>query len=41
MLKLGGIRNLKIVDSAALRKVVTSERAWVETSSTVRRGRQN
>ena len=34
-------RDLKILDAAALTKVVTSERAWVETTSTVLRSHQN
>ena len=35
------IRGLQILDAAALRKAVTSERAWVETATTLLRGRQN
>ena len=36
---LPAIRDLKILDAAASWKVVTPERAWVETASTVLKGR--
>ena len=34
-------RDITIVDAAALRMSITSERAWVEAATTVLRGRQS